>query len=267
MGLPNAGKSSLLSRLTKAHPKVADYPFTTLEPALGTLELDDRQVVIADIPGLIEGAADGVGLGHEFLAHVERCRLLVHLVELQPQQGEPEANYETVRSELADYGAGLDGLPELVALSKADLLPEAEVGGGRVGMAGAARRPRGRRARDLIGHRRRARRAARERSSPPCPTSARRSPPRPSSRPSTASTGPARRRGSRCEPEGEGRWRVSGRGIELLVARHDVSNPEALEYLEQRLREIGVIAELQRAGFERGDEVAVGELEFELDPS
>src|SRR4051794_7056017 len=126
VGLPNAGKSSLLARLTRADPKVADYPFTTVEPNLGTIELDDRQLVIADIPGLIEGAAAGAGLGHEFLAHLERCRLLVHLVELAPAEGDPEANHRAVRSELSGYGAGLDQLPEITALSKVDLLPPAE---------------------------------------------------------------------------------------------------------------------------------------------
>ena len=100
VGLPNAGKSSLLARLTRADPKVADYPFTTVEPNLGTIELDDRQLVLADIPGLIEGAAEGAGLGHEFLAHIERCRVLVHLVEVAPAEGDPESNYETVRGEL-----------------------------------------------------------------------------------------------------------------------------------------------------------------------
>ena len=91
VGLPNAGKSSLLARLTRAQPKVADYPFTTIEPVLGTLERDDRQLVLADIPGLIEGASEGAGLGHEFLAHVERCRLLVHVLDLAPLDGsDPE---------------------------------------------------------------------------------------------------------------------------------------------------------------------------------
>src|SRR5262245_53291742 len=126
VGLPNAGKSSLLARLTRANPKVAGYPFTTVEPNLGTIELDDRQLVLADIPGLIEGAAEGAGLGHEFLAHLERCRLLVHLVEVAPPDGDPTANYRAVREELAGYGAGLDELPELIALSKIDLIPEDE---------------------------------------------------------------------------------------------------------------------------------------------
>src|SRR3954452_3631331 len=122
VGLPNAGKSSLLRRLTRATPKGADYPFPTLSPALGTIEGEDRQAVVADIPGLIEGAAEGAGLGHEFLAHVERCAMLVHLVDLAPIEGDPFAAYETVRSELAAHGAGLEHLPELVVLSKRDLV-------------------------------------------------------------------------------------------------------------------------------------------------
>ncbi len=108
IGLPNAGKSSLLGRLTRADSKVGDYPFTTTSPVLGTLENDERQAVIADIPGLIEGAAEGAGLGHEFLAHVERCSMLVHLVDLAPLEGDPRGNYDAVRAELASYGAGLE---------------------------------------------------------------------------------------------------------------------------------------------------------------
>src|SRR5437588_6012317 len=102
VGLPNAGKSSLLARLTRAHPRVADYPFTTLEPVLGTLEREDRQLVIADIPGLIAGASAGAGLGHEFLAHIDRTRLLVHVLELAPLDGsDPVENHRTVEPELA----------------------------------------------------------------------------------------------------------------------------------------------------------------------
>src|SRR5258708_1576603 len=125
VGLPNAGKSSLLSRLTRAHPKVADYPFTTLEPVLGTLDADDRQLVLADIPGLIEGAAEGAGLGHEFLAHVERTRLLVHVLDLAPLDGsDPMANHAKVEHELAQYEPRLPSLPRGLALAKAELVDE-----------------------------------------------------------------------------------------------------------------------------------------------
>src|SRR5512133_1111196 len=128
VGLPNAGKSSLLARLTRAAPKVADYPFTTLEPELWTLERDDRQLVLADIPGLIEGASAGAGLGHEFLAHVERCRLLVHVLDLAPVDGsDPQDNFATVEAELREHGHGLADLPRIVCLSKADLLPAEQV--------------------------------------------------------------------------------------------------------------------------------------------
>src|ERR1700742_2282288 len=126
LGLPNAGKSSLLARLTRAHPKVADYPFPTLSPVLGTLQTDTRQLVIADIPGLIEGASDGAGLGHEFLAHVERTRLLVHVLDLNPLDGsDPVQNYETIEHELALHDPRLSALPRLLALSKADLVDAA----------------------------------------------------------------------------------------------------------------------------------------------
>src|SRR5436190_18353716 len=124
IGLPNAGKSSLLARLTRAAPKVADYPFTTIEPVLGTLERDGRQVVIADIPGLIEGASGGAGLGHDFLAHVERCRVLVHVLDLAPLDGsDPVDNHRTIEAELAAHSPELAALPRVLALSKADLVP------------------------------------------------------------------------------------------------------------------------------------------------
>ncbi len=128
VGLPNAGKSSLLARLTRAKPKVAGYPFTTVEPVLGTIEAGDRQLVLADIPGLIEGASDGAGLGHEFLAHVERCRLLVHVLDLNPVDGsDPVANHATVEAELREHGHGLAELPRLLCLSKSDLVPEEQI--------------------------------------------------------------------------------------------------------------------------------------------
>jgi GTP-binding protein len=123
VGLPNAGKSSLLARISNARPKVADYPFTTLEPALGTVEAPDgRQLVVADVPGLIEGAAEGAGLGHEFLAHLERARMLVHVLDVAAE--DLDERYATIRAELAQYGAGLDALPEVVVLNKIDLVTE-----------------------------------------------------------------------------------------------------------------------------------------------
>src|SRR4029450_626726 len=123
VGLPNAGKSSLIARLTRAQPKVAAYPFTTLEPVLGTLDADDRQLLIAAIPGLIEGASEGLGLGHDFLAHVERTRLLVHVLDLAPLDGsDPVENHAVIERELAEHDQRLAGLPRILALSKADLV-------------------------------------------------------------------------------------------------------------------------------------------------
>ena len=273
VGLPNAGKSSLLARLTRAAPKVADYPFTTLEPVLGTLDDGERQLVLADIPGLIEGAAAGAGLGHEFLAHVERCRVLVHLVAIDEHAGRDErldslaTAYETVRVELDAYGAGLASLPEIVAVSKRDLLPDDEIEGLR---------------RDLAAH-------LGERPAVVLAISSATGAGLDELRAAVFAGLPPTGEGriaadERGEPEFDAEYavytpegggfdvvredeafRVTGRGVEMLVARHDLSNLEALTYLEQRLREIGVIAELKRAGFEPGDEVRIGEESFELD--
>ena len=122
-GLPNAGKSSLLRRLSNAKPKVADYPFTTLAPVLGTVESPDgRQLTVADVPGLIEGASEGIGLGHEFLAHLERARLLLHVIDAS--EADAEQRFETIDRELAAYGAGLEERPQAIVLNKVDLLPE-----------------------------------------------------------------------------------------------------------------------------------------------
>ena len=124
VGLPNAGKSTLLSRISSARPRVADYPFTTLVPHLGVVRVDvDRSLVVADIPGLIEGAADGAGLGHQFLRHVERTRVLVHLVSAFPPEGEPDPveAWRIVRGELAAFSESLASKPEVIALTKIDL--------------------------------------------------------------------------------------------------------------------------------------------------
>jgi GTP-binding protein len=223
--------------------------------------------VVADIPGLIEGAAEGAGLGHEFLAHVERCSMLVHLVEIAPLDGDPAGNYETVRDELSAYGAGLERLPVLVALSKRDLAPPEEI-------EAALAEWRQRLGESVLGvlavssatgegldELRQNVLAALPEEAPALEAPA-------------APAGefeaehrvyrPAGEGGYWVEREDDGGFRILGRGVELLFERHDLKNEEALAYLEQRLREIGVITALTRAGFEPGDDVRVGEHEFEL---
>src|SRR5213075_2673800 len=125
VGLPNAGKSSLLTRISNARPKVADYPFTTLAPVLGTVDSPDgtRQLTVADVPGLIEGASEGVGLGHEFLAHLERANLLLHVIDAS--EDDAAERFATIDTELAAYGAGLETRPQAVVLNKIDLRAEA----------------------------------------------------------------------------------------------------------------------------------------------
>jgi len=136
VGMPNAGKSTLLTAVSRARPKIADYPFTTLSPQLGIAEIDPaRRVVIADIPGLIEGAAEGHGLGHDFLRHVERTKLLVHVLDAMPPEGAPapaEA-YRMIRKELGEYSPALAEKPELIALNKLDLLPDEDARRAAVG--------------------------------------------------------------------------------------------------------------------------------------
>ena len=266
VGMPNAGKSSLLGRLTRAAPKVAGYPFTTTEPILGTIETDERQLVLADIPGLIEGAAQGAGLGHEFLAHVERCRMLVHVVEITEAEAaaDPARAYASVRAEIADYGHGLATLPELVTLSKADLVPpdraeeiagewRRNLGDGVLGVV-----PTSAATGAGLDELRRAIVAA----IPASPALER--PSEPEFEAEHRVYRPAGEGGFTVAREEEGAFRVEGRGIEQLFARHDLSNQEALAYLESRLGEIGVVAALRSAGFEPGDEVRVGEEAFDL---
>ncbi|MBN2590546.1 MAG: GTPase ObgE [Sedimentisphaerales bacterium] len=129
VGLPNAGKSTLVSRCSKARPKIADYPFTTLEPVLGIVELSDfRRYVIADLPGLIEGASEGSGLGHDFLKHIERTKIVAHIIDIIPVDGsDPVENYKTIRSELEKHSAALAQKPEVIIANKTDLDPDGTV--------------------------------------------------------------------------------------------------------------------------------------------
>jgi GTPase len=276
VGLPNAGKSSLLSVLTRAKPKVADYPFTTLSPVLGVLDRGERQLVVADIPGLIEGASEGAGLGHEFLAHVERTRLLVHVLDLAPLDGsDPVENHATVESELEAHGHGLAGLPRILCLSKADLVPpeQAERAAAewreRLG-APAELDPLDESASvlavvvtssataqgiDALGD-------ALVRHVPVEPAVAETE--------EQLATHRVYRPGAadafHVERTDAGGFRVVGERVERLVARHDVGNEDALRYLEERLRQLGVIRALEAAGFEPGDDVEIADVVFELDP-
>jgi GTP-binding protein len=272
VGLPNAGKSSLISRLTRAHPKVADYPFTTLEPALGTLQLEDRQLVIADIPGLIEGASAGAGLGHAFLAHVERTRLLVHVLDLAPLDGsDPVENHATVERELALHDPRLAALPRVLALSKADLVDpaarerEQAAWSERVGpevpvlVTSSVTRL----GLDELATLLMRRVPARE---PDGDTAAIEAAPELAELAEHRVFRPAAERGYTIERTGERSFRVTGRGVERLVARYDLDNEDALGHLERRLRGIGVIGALESHGFAPGDEVEIGGVAFDLDP-
>ena len=265
VGLPNAGKSSLLSVLTRAAPKVAAYPFTTLEPVLGTIDAGDRQLVLADIPGLIEGASDGAGLGHDFLAHVERTRLLVHVLDLAPLDGsDPEENFAVIERELASHDARLAALPRVLALSKADLVPP-DVAAAAAGEWRArvdfpvlvtssathlgldelrgvllssvpveAPEPEGAGEDDVAEY---------------------------------AVFRPARSTAFDVTRGPDGTWIVSGDAVDRLIARWDMENEEAQALVEHRLRRMGVIGALERAGFAPGDDVEIGGIVFELDPS
>lgn len=270
IGLPNAGKSSLLARLTRAQPKVADYPFTTLAPVLGTLDSDQRQLVIADIPGLIEGASDGAGLGHEFLAHVERTRLLVHVLDLAPLDGsDPVVNHATVERELERHDPRLAALPRILALSKCDLVDaargaaaqaewEARLGGEAPVILTSAVTGVGVRELGLELLRR-----------VPLEADA-----------ATLDDGigepaemaehrvfrPAAKRSYTVRRLGDRSFAVTGAGIERLVARYDLDNEDALAHLERRLRGIGVLRALEAEGFEPGDDVEIAGVAFELDP-
>ncbi len=281
VGVPNAGKSSLLSVMTRAAPKIAGYPFTTLEPQLGTIELDGRQLILADIPGLVEGASEGHGLGHDFLAHVERTRLLVHVLDLAPLDGSsPEDNYETIERELALHDPRLAALPRVLALSKADLVTDDEI---ELAVSVWTERF----SRDL----------------PPLEEWEERDPLAvtpvvvtssathrgldelaaelfrrvPVGAPDTRLAAeedlaehrvfrPARGRGWDVEAVSEGEWRVHGPAVDTLIARHDLENDEALNHVERTLKRMGVIRVLEEAGFATGDDVEIGGVVFELDP-
>jgi GTPase len=302
VGLPNAGKSSLLARLTRAAPKVADYPFTTLSPVLGVLEspygAEERQLVVADIPGLIEGASEGAGLGHDFLAHVERTRLLVHVLDIEPalslgEGADAVANYATIERELAAHDPRLAQLPRVLALSKADLVSEQRVaeavaeweerlGPGTPVIATSSATTFG--VQTLAGELLRlfaageAERLAEEATVAQAAAGRGAGAARGATGGSGAADGgeqelaehmvfrPAAGAGFQVESVGPGTFAVRGRGIERLLARFDIENEDAMAYLEGRLRRIGVLAALEEQGFQPGDEIEIAGVAFELDP-
>jgi GTP-binding protein len=276
IGLPNAGKSSLLARLTRAHPKVAGYPFTTLSPVLGTLQTETGQLVLADIPGLIEGASAGAGLGHEFLAHVERTRLLVHVLDLNPLDGsDPVANHATVEHELATHDPRLAALPRIHALSKADLVDAETAAAARA--AWQARLGEGvpvlvtssvsRAGLDELAAELVRRVGERDRFVVAADGSD-------AAHPAELDVDlaehqvfrPAAPRAYEVRRTGQASFSVTGAGVERLLARYDLDNEEALAHLERRLRGIGVLSALEAQGFEAGDEVEIAGVAFDLDP-
>ncbi len=254
IGFPNAGKSTFLAAVTAAKPKIAPYPFTTLVPNLGVVDVDDFSFVLADIPGLIEGAHAGAGLGHEFLRHIERTRVLVHILDASGQEGrDPLHDFAVVNQELAAFSPELAKKPQIVAANKMDL-PEAranwprikaelEQRGYKVFPISAAT---GEGVREVINE------VARLLKTLPPPP------------PVTAA--------ERAEPvvhpdhfvieRQDNVWRVRGRSAERAAAMTDPDNPEAMSWLEQRLRRLGVTKALEEAGIQEGDTVVIGPLEL-----
>jgi GTP-binding protein len=261
VGFPNAGKSSIVARASAARPKVADYPFTTLEPVLGVVRAGDHDFVLADVPGLIPGAAAGKGLGHRFLRHVTRSAVLVHVLDLVPLEPgrDPESDLAALEAELHAYDAELADRPAMVVANKVDL-PE---GRARLAEAEAAARRRGLACFGVsavtgegmagflyaLGAEVAQARAARPAGSAVQPGSMAAEPEVP----------------IRVGREGTG-FRVHGDRPERWVAMTDLDNPQAVAYLQRRLSRAGVDDLLAEAGAAPGDEVLVGEAAFEFTP-
>ena len=259
VGLPNAGKSSLLAALTRAKPKVAAYPFTTLEPNLGVLRLDDGPVVIADIPGLIEGASEGAGLGHRFLAHIERTAAIVYVLDGGDGPEEWPVSLQTVRDELGAFRSGLLERPSLVLVNKADLLDEngleeatAFVAGLDWPAAGLVVSAAGGAGLDELARELSAAMRAQAEVAEDAQTA-----------PPVLRPGAERLDAFTIEVV-EGAYVVRGARIERLFAKADLENDEAVRYLQEVIERAGLNDGLRRAGAVPGDTVIVGETEFEF---
>jgi GTP-binding protein len=256
VGYPNVGKSSLLAALTAAHPKIGDYPFTTLEPNLGVAEEGDFTFVLADIPGLIEGAHRGVGLGHQFLRHVERARVLLHVVDATVS--DPVATYEAVREELELYNPALAAKPELVALNKIDrpdVRERVPLILARFKQAWPDLKVSALSALTTQGVPELTRLLAETLAALPM------APARPTDTMKVY----------RLRPEDEGwvidtepdGYRVRGKRVERVVAMTDLTNPDAVEMLQGTLKRMGVLQALEAAGCGSGDTVRFGNVELE----
>lgn len=247
VGFPNVGKSTLISVISAARPRIADYPFTTLEPNLGVVSIDDdTSFTVADIPGLIEGASEGRGLGHRFLRHVERARVLCIMVDLAPLDGVgPAEQEEVLLRELGQYRPELLERPRIVVGTKADLVPTEAVDSSYFDAVISAVTRDG--VRDLVGQM--ASMVHASRADEPAVDGMVVLRPEPT--------------GAVVERTDDGEYVVLGRDVERVVALNDVTTPEALAYIDQRLERLGVLRLLARAGVADGDVVHIGEFSFE----
>ena len=247
VGFPNVGKSTLISVISAARPRIADYPFTTLEPNLGVVSIDDdTSFTVADIPGLIEGASEGRGLGHRFLRHVERARVLCIMVDLAPLDGVgPVEQEEVLLRELGQYRPELLERPRIVVGTKADLVPTEAVDSSHFDAVISAVTRDG--VRDLVGQM--ASMVHTSRADEPAVDGMVVLRPEPT--------------GAVVERTDDGEYVLLGRDVERVVALNDVTTPEALAYIDQRLERLGVLRLLARAGVADGDVVHIGEFSFE----
>lgn len=253
VGLPNAGKSTLISRISAAKPKIADYPFTTIVPNLGVVKFQDTTFVVADMPGLIEGASEGVGLGHQFLKHVERNRLLVHVVDAYPIDGsDPYENYELIERELKLYSEEIWQRPRIIALNKVDIVPPGDFGETRgkfehldvplfaiSAVSGQGLEPMLFEITKLLEE------TATEDEIPVLMPALH-----------------ARDDQSWDVVEQEDGFEITGTRVKRMIEMTDLKNEEAVRYLQRRLERIGVIDKLRAMGAEEGDTVRIGETEF-----
>jgi GTP-binding protein len=253
VGFPNAGKSTLLSKISRAAPRIADYPFTTINPNLGThITEKGERIIVADIPGLLEGAHEGKGLGHKFLRHIERTKVIIHLIDLaQADPADPLSSYDTIRSELRAYSPALSERPEVVGGNKTDLAQaQAVLPAMRSALMkrGIALIPLSARSSEGVEDLMRAAIAALEIATVP------QAPQAPVVRKPHAKT-------FAVAKEGEG-WRVVGRGVERMVAMTKMEEDDAVAWLQRRLRRMGVEDALKRAGAAEGDTVIIKDFEF-----